>query len=102
MEIRDIADALNFGVSSRINGQKILVDEALLHELFGLSNKGCVVKKEKGVINFFDEEGNNVAVEISEIKKILLEKVVVVTMEAKLHDQSDFGVFWKMVHLSFT
>ena len=72
-------------MSSRVNGQQILVDEALLHDLFGLSNKGCMVKKEKGVTNFFDEEGNMVAVEISEIKKILL----VVIVEANLLDEND-------------
>ena len=54
-ENRDDTD-LNFGnirVSSRVNVQEILVDENILHELFGLSNRGCVVKKAKGVTDFF-------------------------------------------------
>ena len=49
-ENRDSEDTLNFGnveVSSRVNGQEILIDESLLYELFGLSNRGCIVKKEK-------------------------------------------------------
>ena len=89
-------------MSSRLNGQDLLLDEDLLLELFGLSNKGCAVKKEKGVTNFYDEEGNKVVVDIAEIKQILLERADVVTLEAKLLDQNYLGVFWKMVHLSFT
>ena len=58
----------NIGVSGKVNGQKILLDESLLNELFGLSNSGCVVKKEKGVTDFYDEEGNKAVVEIKEIK----------------------------------
>ena len=49
-ENKDSKDTLNFGnveVSSRVNGQEILIDESLLYELFGLSNRGCIVKKEK-------------------------------------------------------
>ena len=57
-ENRDSDDTLNFGnigVSSRVNGQEIILDEGLLLELFGLSNRGCIVKKGKGVTDFFDE-----------------------------------------------
>ena len=89
-------------MSSRVNSQEILVDKSLLNELFGLSNEGCVVKKEKGVTNFYDEEGNKVALDIKKVKRILFEKVVMVTVQTKLLDQNDVGVFWKMVHLSFT
>ena len=64
-----------------------------MYELFGLSHWGCIVKKGKGVTDFFDEEGNKVAVEIETIKKILLEKAGVVTIEAALLDQNDLGVF---------
>ena len=60
------------------------------------------MKKEKGVIDFYDEEGNKVTVDTLEIKKILLERVAVVTVEAKLLDQNNLGIFLKMVHLSFT
>ena len=104
-ENRDLIDILNFGNvggSSRVNGQDILVDESLLYVLFGLSNRGCIVKKRKGVTNFFDEEGNKVAIEIETIKKILLEKAGVMTVEAVLLDQNDLEMFWKMVHLFLT
>ena len=43
-ENRDSEDTLNYGsvrVSSRVNGQEILVDKSLLYELFGLSHRGC-------------------------------------------------------------
>ena len=43
-----------------------------------------MVKKQKGAIDFFDEEGHKVTVDISEIKQILLEKDAVVLMESKL------------------
>ena len=79
----------NIGVSSRVNGQEILIDESLLNELFKLSNRGCVVKTEKGVTDFYDDEGNKVAVVIDEIKKILLEKAIVVTVTTKLLDQNN-------------
>ena len=49
-ENRDSEDTVNFGnvaLSSGVNGQEILVDESLLYELFGLSNRGCIVKKGK-------------------------------------------------------
>ena len=88
-ENRNTDDAQNFGnirVSSRVNGQEILVDESLLNELLGLLNKGCVVKKKKGVTDFYDEEGNKVALDIKEIKRILLEKATVVTVKASLLD----------------
>ena len=104
-ENKDSEDTLNFenvGVSSRVNGQEILIDESLLYELFRLSHRGCIVKKGKGVTDFFDEEGNKVAVAIETIKKILLEKARLVTVEAALLDQNDLRVFWKMVHLLFT
>ena len=66
-ENSDSKDTLNFGnveVSSKVNGQEILVDESLLYELFGLSCRGYIVKQGKGVTNFFNEEGNKVAVEL--------------------------------------
>ena len=81
-ENRDSKDILNFWnirVPSRVNGHEILVDEDLLYKLFGLSHRGCIVKKAKGVTDFFDEE-NKVTVEIETIKKILLEKAGVVTV----------------------
>ena len=104
-ENRDSEDTLNFGnvgVSIRVNGQEIIVDESLLSELFGLSNRSCIVKRGKGVTEFFDEEGNKVVVEIEAIKKVLLERTGVVIVEAALLDQNDLGVFWKMVHLFLT
>ena len=73
-----------------------------MYELFGLSNRGRIVKKGKGVIDFFNEEGNKVVVEIETIKQILLEKARVVTVEATLLDQNHLGVFWKIVHLFLT
>ena len=60
------------------------------------------MKKRKKVTDFFDEEGNKVAVEIEAINKVLLERAWVVTVEAALLDQNDLGVFWKMVHLFLT
>ena len=78
------------------------MEESLLYELFGLSNRGCIVKKGKGVTDFFNEEGNKVAVKIEVIKKMMLERAGVLTMEATLLDQNDIGVFWKMVYLFFT
>ena len=60
----DVLHYKNLGVSSLVNGQQILVDESLLYELFGLSNSGCVVRKEKGVSEFFDEEGTKIAVHL--------------------------------------
>ena len=104
-ENRDSEDTLNFeniGVSNRVNGQEIILDENLLFELFGLSNRGCIVKKGKGVTDFFNEEGTKVTVEIESIKRTLLEKAGVVAVEATLLDQNDLGVFWKMVHLFLT
>ena len=92
----------NVGVSNRVNGQEILVDESLLYELSGLSYQGCIVKWGKGVTDFFDEEGNKVTVEIETIKKMMLERAGVVTVEASLLDQNDLGVFWKMVDLFLT
>ena len=62
-ENMDSEDTLNFGnigVSSRVNGQEIILDESLLFELFGLSNRGCIVKKGKGGTYFFDEQGTKV------------------------------------------
>ena len=52
--------------------------------------------------DFFDEEGNKVIVEIENIKKMLLERAGLVTVEAVLLDQNHLGIFWKMVHLFFT
>ena len=60
------------------------------------------VKKGKGITDFFDEKGNKVVVEIEIIKKIILEKAGVVTVEAALLDQNYLGVSWKMVHYFFT
>ena len=60
------------------------------------------MKKGKEVTDFFDEERNKVAVEIEVIKKMLLERAGVVTVEAALLDQNYLGVFWKMVHLFLT
>ena len=92
----------NIGISSRVNGQEILVDEDLLHDLFGLSKTGCVVRKEKRVSDYFDEEGKKVVADLAEIKRITLEQHGVVKVEEKHLDQNDLGVHWKMVHLSFT
>ena len=47
MDSEDILNFGNVGVSSRVNSQKILVDETLLHKLFGLSNRRCIVNKGK-------------------------------------------------------
>ena len=41
--------------------------------------------------DFFDEEGTKVTVKIEPIKRTLLEKVGVVTVEAALLDQNDLG-----------
>ena len=93
---RDTDDALNFGnirVSSRVNSQEIIVDESMLNELFGLLNKGCVVKKEKGVIDLYDEKDNKVTLDIKEIKKIPPIKATVVTVEANLLEQNDLESF---------
>ena len=95
-ENRDSEDTLNFGnigVSSRVNGQEIILGEGLLFDLFGLSNKGCIVKKRKRVTDFFDEQGEKVTVEIESIRRTLLEKAGVVAVEATLLDQNDLGVF---------
>ena len=104
-ENRDSEDTLyfgNIGVSSRVNGQEIILDEGLLFDLFGLSNRGCIVKKGKWVTDFFDEQGTKITVEIESIKRTLLEKAGVVAVEATLLDQNDLGVFWKMAHLFLT
>ena len=104
-ENSDSEDTLNFGnvgISSRVNGQEILIDESLSYELFGLSHRVCIVKRGKGATDFFDEEENKVTVEIKTIKKILLEKAGVVTVEAALLHQKDLRVFSKIVHLFFT
>ena len=45
-----------------------------------------LLKKVIGVTNFYDEEGNKVALDIKEIKRILLEKATVVTVETSLLD----------------
>ena len=43
--------------------------------------------------DFFDEEGNKVAVEIEVIKKLSLERAEVATVEVALLDQNDLGYF---------
>ena len=52
-----------------------------------------LLKKEERVTDFYDEEGNKVALDIKEVKRILLEKDVVVKVKTKLLDQNDLIVF---------
>ena len=86
------------GISSSVNGQEILEEEELLHTLFGVSSRGCIVKTEKGVKEFIDENANKIGVDIAAIEKWMLKNAGLVKVEAKLLDQNDFGAKWKMVH----